>query len=62
MMEDKTMNKEDLIRQIAYRIYLITGKNDTRTLQNWLDAEEIVNLFFDFCKKHKKHCNKQKDE
>ncbi|MBX0312289.1 MAG: hypothetical protein JHC31_11055 [Sulfurihydrogenibium sp.] len=47
------MNKEELIKKVAEKIYHITGKDDSRTAQNWLDAEEIVNMIFEYCKEEK---------
>jgi hypothetical protein len=47
------MNKEELIKKVAEKIYHITGKDDSRTDQNWIDAEEIVNMIFEYCKEEK---------
>jgi hypothetical protein len=33
------MNKEELIKKVAEKIYHITGKDGSRTVQNWIDAE-----------------------
>jgi nicotinic acid mononucleotide adenylyltransferase len=45
------MNKEELIKKVAEKIYYITGKDDSRTAQNWIDAEEILNMILEHCKK-----------
>jgi len=47
------MNKEKLIKKVAEKIYYITGKDDSRTAQNWFDAEEIVNMILGYCKEEK---------
>ncbi|MBX0312186.1 MAG: hypothetical protein JHC31_10495 [Sulfurihydrogenibium sp.] len=47
------MNKEELIKKVAEKIYHITGKDDSRTAQNWFDAEEIVNMILEYCKEEK---------
>jgi len=47
------MNKEELIKKVAEKIYHITGKDDSRTAQNWFDAEEIVNIIFKYYKEEK---------
>jgi hypothetical protein len=47
------MNKEELIKKVAEKIYHITGKYDSRTAQNWFDAEEIVNMILGYCKEEK---------
>jgi nicotinic acid mononucleotide adenylyltransferase len=44
------MNKEELIKKVAEKIYHITGKDDSRTAQNWFDAKEIVNMISKYCK------------
>jgi len=54
------MNKEKLIKKVAEKIYHITGKDDSRTVQNWIDAEEIVNMIFEYCKKEEKTEEKPK--
>ena len=54
------MNKEELIKKVAEKIYHITGKDDSRTAQNWIDAEEIVNMIFEHCKKEEKTEEKPK--
>ncbi|MCX7738611.1 MAG: DUF2934 domain-containing protein [Hydrogenothermaceae bacterium] len=38
------MEREELIRIVAEKIWEITGKRDDRTLQNWYDAVQIVEL------------------
>jgi nicotinic acid mononucleotide adenylyltransferase len=48
------MNKKELIKKVAEKIYHITGKDDSRTAQNWIDAEEIVNMILEHCKKEEK--------
>ena len=48
------MNKEELIKKVAEKIYHVTGKDDSRTTQNWIDAEEIVNMILEDCKKEEK--------
>jgi nicotinic acid mononucleotide adenylyltransferase len=40
------MNKEESIKKVAEKIYHITGKDDSRTAQSWIDAEEIVDMVF----------------
>jgi nucleoid DNA-binding protein len=47
------MNKEKLIKKVAKKIYHITDKDDSRTVQNQIDAEEIVNVIFEYCKEEK---------
>jgi hypothetical protein len=47
------MNKEELTKKVAEKIYHITGKDGSRTVQNWIDAEEIVNMIFEYCKEEK---------
>jgi len=54
------MNKEELIKKVAEKIYYITGMDDSRTAQNWIDAEEIVNMIFEYCKKEEKAEEKPK--
>jgi nicotinic acid mononucleotide adenylyltransferase len=54
------MNKEELIKKVAEKIYHITGKDDSRTVQNWIDAEEIVNMILEHCKKEEKAEEKPK--
>jgi nicotinic acid mononucleotide adenylyltransferase len=47
------MNKEELIKKVAEKIYYIAGKDDSRTVQNWFDAEEIVNMILEYCNEGK---------
>lgn len=42
------MDNKELLEKIALKIWEITGKTDDRTMQNWKDAEDIVNLVIDY--------------
>jgi len=55
------MNKEELIKKVAEKIYYITGKDDSRTVQNWIDAEEIMNMIFEYCKKRRENRRKAQE-
>ncbi len=37
------MNLHDLIAQVAFELYIKSGKIEGRDLENWLQAERIVN-------------------
>ena len=44
------MENREIVEKIALKIWEITGKTDDRTLQNWKDAEEIVNSVIQYLK------------
>ncbi|WP_169733169.1 hypothetical protein [Sulfurihydrogenibium subterraneum] len=44
------MENREIVEKIALKIWEITGKTDDRTLQNWKDAEEIVNTVIQYLK------------
>ncbi len=44
-------DRKELIRKVAYKIWEITGKGDDRTLQNWLDAEDIADMVLSYYRK-----------
>jgi hypothetical protein len=58
---EKEDTKKEIIRKVAYKIWEIRGKEDGHALQDWIDAEEIVNLILSFRKsKRKRVFNKEK--
>lgn len=46
------MENKQLVEKVALKLWEITGKTDERTLQNWKDAEEIVNLVLEYLKEN----------
>ncbi|MGC8706994.1 MAG: hypothetical protein ACP5SC_08215 [Desulfurella sp.] len=45
-MKEEEKAKKEIVEKVAEKIWEITGKNNERTEQNWIDAEEIVDLVY----------------
>lgn len=56
------MEREEIVREVAKKIWEITGRDDSRTLQNWYDAEEIVRMVEDLSKVKKRKTSTRKSK
>lgn len=56
------MEREEVVREVAKKIWEITGKDDSRTLQNWYDAQEIVSMVENFLKPKRKSSSSRKSK